>query len=283
MALRSPTKKPLTLEPVRPNAGLEAAFRKKLDALICEMHNSVVYWVTAAYRANTPEIAQDASPAMLLRKVMERLSRRWQSRFDEAAPALADYFSIAIKDRADGALMAILKKHGWAVEFKMTRAANDVMQACIGEQVGLIKSISETYFTQVEGLVMRSAAQGGDLKTLTDMLGPKVDMDRINMGRRAGEGDKSFLARTRARAALIARDQNNKMTASMTKCRQQALGITEAIWMHSHGGKHPRPEHVAANGKRYKVKEGMLLDGKYVWPGTEINCRCVSRPVIPGF
>lgn len=66
------------------------------------------------------------------------------------------------------------------------------------------------------------------------------------------------------------------------RVRQEGLGITEAIWMHSHGGKHPRPSHVAADGKRYTISEGMYLDGVWAWQRREPKCRCVSRSVIPG-
>jgi uncharacterized protein with gpF-like domain len=65
--------------------------------------------------------------------------------------------------------------------------------------------------------------------------------------------------------------------------RQKELGITKAIWVHSGGGKHPRPEHVAFSGKEYDVEKGAYLEGKWTWPGFEINCRCTSRSVIPGF
>ena len=50
---------------------------------------------------------------------------------------------------------------------------------------------------------------------------------------------------TRRRAAFIALDQNNKATASMTRARQTELGIKKAIWLHSHGGKKPRPTHTS--------------------------------------
>jgi len=257
-------KKPKTLPPVRPNAGLEAAFQAKLDRMIEDMHSSVLYWLRAAYRANSPEMALDASPARTMQTVMRRLARKWQKRFDEAAPELAEYFSTRMADRVDGSLTSILKKAGFAVDFKMTDAANDVMQATIGEQVGLIKSIASEYLSDVNGMVMRSVAAGGDIGGLADQLQKRYGI-------------------TRRRAALIARDQNNKATATMTRVRQEGLGITEAIWKHSHAGKHPRPSHLAADGERYKIKDGLVLDKVRCWPGTEINCRCLSRSIIPGF
>ena len=71
----------------------------------------------------------------------------------------------------------------------------------------------------------------------------------------------------------------------MTRARQDELGITEAIWVHSGAGKHPRPTHVAMNGKKYDVNKGMWDPAvkRWIFPGEEINCRCISRSIIPGF
>jgi len=256
------------LAPVRPNLGLEAEFRRRLVALVEEMHRSFCYWVTAQWNANPPEMAADESPAAGLRKAMKELADRWQSRFDDAALDLADHFAKDVVDRSDRTLRAILKKAGFSVRFKMTRTMNDVLSATIGEQVGLIRSIPAAYLTQVEGMVLRSVTTGRDLKQLSDDL-----REQLGVAKR--------------RAALIARDQNNKATATLTRVRQTELGVIEAVWVHSGGGKHPRPSHLKAgrNKVRYDVKKGWYDpdEGEYIFPGELINCRCVSRSVIPGF
>ena len=256
--------KPITINAVHPNKGIQAEYKRRLDKLIDEMHHSLLYWLSAAYKANTPEMATDASPAKEMQKVMRKLAKRWNKNFDEASKKLADYFSIAIANRADGALKDILKKSGFSVEFKMTDEMNDVMQATIGEQVGLIRSIAQQHLSEVEGLVMRSVSQGRNLKYLSD-----------EMQKRYGV--------TKRRAALIARDQNNKATANIVRVRQKSIGATQAIWVHSHGGKTPRPSHLKAGQDKliYDIDKGAYLDGKWVWPGTEINCRCVSKTIVP--
>lgn len=264
MQLRAPTKKAIVLAPVHPNQGLEAAYRKKLDSLVDEMQASLVYWLKAAYRANEPEMAQDASPAAELRASMKRLTKRWQKKFDDAAPELAKYFATNASQRADSTLKAVLKKAGFSVEFKLTREANDVLQATMFENINLIQSIASEHLTEVQGLVMRSVSAGRDLGTLSAELEQRYGV-------------------TKRRAALIARDQNNKATATITRVRQQSLGITQAKWLHSAGGKHPRKSHQDASGKLFDVSKGMLIDGEMIWPGQLVNCRCVSRSVIPGF
>lgn len=276
--LVSPTGKDIVLRPVRANAGIESMYKRKLDALIDEMHRSLVYFISAQYRANPPEsMAQDAgfeafrdgSPANALRRSVHRMTRRWQKAFDEGAPALARYFTDKSMDATDVQLKQILKKAGFSVEFKMTAAANDAYQATIGENVGLIKSIAAQHLSEVEGLVMRSVTQGRNLGDLTDELVKRYDI-------------------TKRRAAFIARDQGNKATATINRVRQQELGITQARWRHSGAGKHPRPSHVAAGrddggkGKLYDVSKGCEIDGKLIWPGTEPGCRCTGQSVIPG-
>ncbi len=263
------SRKDKVLRPVHANAGTAAAYRRKLQKLVDEMNDSVVFWLKSSYRNNEPIIAQDdVLPSTALRAAVKRLADRWQRKFNEAAPALADWFATDVTARSDSALRSILRQAGISVRFKMTPAARDIMQATINQQVSLIKSIPSRYFTQIEGIVMRSVQNGRDLGQLTTDL-----QDQFGI--------------TKRRAAFIARDQNNQATASMNRARQDEIGVTEAIWVHSGGGKHPRPTHLKAGREktRYDIKEGWLDPalGRHIFPGEEPNCRCVSKSIIPGF
>lgn len=255
------------LQAVRANVGIQAAYRRKLDNLVRSMHKSFCYWIAAAYKANPPEMAMDeATAASQLRIAINKLVRQWQRRFDQASMDLAKYFATAANKRSDAVLREILKKGGWTVRFVITPEMRDVMKAAIAENVSLIRSIPQQYLTNVAGDVYRSVQAGRDLGTLTKQLEKQYGV-------------------TRRRAALIARDQNQKMTTMFQRVRQTELGIAEAIWVHSGGGKTQRRTHVAQSGKRYNIETGFWdSDEKaYCWPGSLINCRCVSRPVIRGF
>lgn len=258
------TAKAAALPAIRPNLGLQAAYQERLDALIKAMQADIMRQVPAAYEENPPEMAQDALPARTMRALMQRLSLKWQHRFDAAAPELAEYFSLAVADRSTRQLKAILRKAGFSVNFKLTAEVRDIVQATIGENVSLIKSIPSEHFTQIEGDVMRSVAKGGDLAPLAQKLEHQYGV-------------------TNRRAALIARDQNRKATATISRARQLEAGLEEAIWLHSRGGKTPRKSHVAYSGKRYSIREGALIDGERIWPGEKINCKCVPKPLLPGF
>lgn len=257
-----------TAAAVHVNRGIELDYRRKLSAMIEEMHSSIDYWTAAAYRKDPPrmlivvEIAEDASPSAIMTRVLGDLAKKWINRFDEAAPKIADAYLQGMFKSSDSAMRAALKKAGWTVQFKMTPAMRDALNASLQENIGLIKSIPRDYLQQVEGIVMRSYTAGRDLKTMTDDL-------------------KKLYPKAQDRAELIARDQSNKANAVVTRTRQMQLGITEAFWMHSHAGKNPRPDHVAANGTRYTIAKGCKISGRYIQPGEEINCRCTSRPILP--
>lgn len=263
--LRCTSERGVVLRPVRASAGLEALYYRQMHQLIREMSESVEYWVRATYRQQEHKIAQD-SVASVFQKMMDRLTRQWRKRFEEAADTLAERFVKGAERHADNGLMATLKSAGFTVKFRPSANVKQQTALAIQENVTLIKSIPEQYMQEVSGLVNRSAMAGRDLATLTDELSQRYQI-------------------TRKRAAFIARDQNNKATSTINRTRQMDLGITEAEWAHSHGGKHPRESHVEAGRKRlrYKLSEGAMIDGKRIFPGEEINCRCVARPIIPGF
>lgn len=270
--LVAPTEKAIKLTPVHANLGIEAAYRKKLQALIAEMSNSVIYWTRSTWKKNPPlaSIAQDRmgyrQPLIDLRRTMDRLARHWQKRFDELGPELAKVFVDGATATTDAAMMASLKNAGFSVKFQMTQAAKEGYQAVLQENVGLIKSIPSEYLTDVQQKVWGAVKSGHDLETLT-------------------KGLQSDYGVSFRRASLIARDQSNKAKAVIENVRRKELGITQAIWQHSGGGKEPRPDHVKAGQDKlvYDLDKGAYIGGKWILPGTEINCRCTSRAIIPGF
>lgn len=219
----------------------------------------------AAHKRGTPLLARDESQTVALKHALDKWGKRWTSRLDDMSAEIAAKFAKKTFRATQSSLMAAFRKAGFTVKFQPTQKSLDAYKAVIAENVNLIKSIPQQYLKDVESRVWESVRSGGDLSTLTKGL------------------QKTYGISYR-RAALIARDQNNKAKAVIENVRRQELGITEAIWQHSHAGKVPRPTHVAMNGKKFKLAEGMYDrdEGKWVLPGELINCRCTSRSIIPG-
>lgn len=267
MRLRAPGPKPILIPGVRPNLGVEAWYRKKLQDGVESMHKDILRTVTRVFKANRPHalMAKDASPAADLRKAMKDLGARWSKKFRESADAIAKHFADEALKHNDQALKGTLRKAGFGVKFQMTRPMNDAYRAVIGENVGLIKSIPSQHLADVEGMVMRSVQHGRDLGSLSKDL-----QDRFGV--------------TKRRAALIARDQNAKATAVMNKVRKLGLGIEKSQWQHTLASKHPRESHEDMNGFVFKTAEGCFDKeyGDFVQPGELINCGCIAPGIIPG-
>jgi uncharacterized protein with gpF-like domain len=257
------------LRPVRPSAAITAEYEAKLVKLIREMQDSVVYWLKASYRQNEPRIiAMDETPADALRRTMKELAARWIRKFDKASEKLAEWFTQSVENRSTTQLKKILKEGGIAVDFQMTPAMRDIRDATVNQNVSLIKSIPRQYFTEVEGMVQRSVQTGRDMGQLSKDLQARFGI-------------------TRRRADFIARDQNEKATAAFNRVRQLEAGIDENEWLHSGGGRTQRPTHVKAGRERtrFDLRKGWYDPAvkKYIWPGTEPNCKCVGKPVLKGF
>ncbi len=269
---------PKLLRVVHPNAGVRAAYRRQLLRLIDEMQRSTVWWLRAAYRkeearivpdaAPSPAqgIAQDASPARMMQTVLGRLFRYWMRRWSENARKIAEGFVRSAAKHTTSSYAQAFRDAGFTVKMDPSRAQNDVAQALIAENVSLIKSIPEKYFSEVTGLVQRSISMGRDLGFLT------------------GELEKRYKV-TRRRADLIARDQANKATESIKRVEDERLGVKVGIWVHVPGKYTSRATHKAMNGKPFLLSEGLYDSavGRKVLPGELVACQCEYRSFIPEF
>lgn len=258
MNKRKNTKK--TLDPVMSNASITCWYERTLRRDIRAMSREVITAIQSVF--NETGVANDASPAAHFRTLLRQLTTRWGRRFNRLSQEIAKTFYTRTQGHTDRALLVQLKAMGFALDFNMTAEMHNASTAIIAENVSLIKSIPQNYFTQIESLVMQSVVRGGDLGTLTQQL---TEQYRV----------------TARRAQLIARDQTRKANATLAVIRQRSLGITKGIWQHTGAGQHPRADHVAASGREFDLAKGCLISGEYLLPGQKINCGCIWRPVLP--
>lgn len=272
------------LNAVHPNIGTRVAYRKKIMRLVDAMSRDYERAIERAYRTNPPKMAEDARPestyrgfrrnvaralpARELEDILRDMNRKWMARFNEASNPLALFFVQSVRNQSERTLQHILREGGWTVKFTMTPELRDIMRAEIAQNVSLIKSIQSQYHTEVEGMVMRSVTEGRNLHGLS-----------VDLRRRYGI--------TERRAAFIALDQSNKATGAIQRERQTKAGITTGIWLHSGGGREPRPTHVANNGKPFDIATGWFDPDprvrRKILPGALPRCRCSWRPIIRGF
>lgn len=161
----------------------------------------------------------------------------------------------------------------FAIEFDPSTVSESV-KANLRRNIELLGGIEKNHIPQIYEAALGSVLAGRNLHSLV------VALVRI-------EG------MSEDRALEIARNLHNKATEQINRDRQSSLGITHAIWMYANvpcmkDPSHPTEAeiqqdaaHKAANGKRYDLSKGLLVDGKWTRPGVELGCKCVSRSVLP--
>lgn len=261
--LRSPGQAQ-TLPAGRVNAGVAARYNYRLRLLIRRMHKDTLRMVLAHYRRAETELAQDANPVTALKIILIKLRKKWSRIFADQATALAEQFVGGCQNDSEADLRRRLRRAGFGIRFQPDADMQRRLGLAIEQNVSLITSISEQYHDGVEALVTNAVLKGGDLGRLTQGL-----QTRYGISER--------------RAASIARDQNHKINQSVERMRCTGLGLKEARWRHVGGGRHPRQDHVKANGRRYLIARGCEISGERIQPGELPNCHCRAEYVIPGY
>lgn len=272
--------------PVRPNAGLKAAYQRKLEGMLCDMTSTALAPVLGLYApeptlakdasglcperpggicgGSIPSFAFDASAEDMIAALKERFAE-WAMEHGDTAADMATWFGEQSLATVSSAFKhSLASALGHTVKLQLTPRIVEALQSVVAENVGLIKSIHSVYAEQIQELVLESVHAGRDLAGLKKALEERYGV-------------------ASSRAEFIAIDQNNKATGFIEQQRRLDFGIDESMWFHSGGGKVPRPSHVAAHRTIYKTAEGCLIDGEYIRPGEKPRCGCVSAAVIPAF
>lgn len=252
------TRKSVTLRPIRPNSGLQAKYRAELNSLLRQVRDDVLAEVERYKHVPPQPVALDAHP---LESAIRALMIKWISKLGDLGENIARGFIKGSLKHYDGNLKRQMRQHGFTVKLQLTDKTREALQASMGMNVGLIRSIPSQYLAQVEKYVYEATSAGFDLATLTNNLQHAYGISRN-------------------RARLIALDQSNKANAVIEKARREDLGIRRAEWIHSHAAKEPRQSHVKAHGKIFEVAKGCLIDGEYIQAGEKVRCGCVSRSII---
>lgn len=254
---RKPTNQ-IELNPVPVNAGIGDAYASTLFGVALKMHRDYLLAIEAEL---LPLGEIQAYHLDMIRRMMVRQADKWMGAIDALAEPIATKYTGMIYSAMRSAMRNELKRAGFAVAYNPTPAQTAATRATLFRQVELIRTIPPQYHDKVEMAVYESIAKGFDMQALQHEL--------MNIG-----------DVTLKRAALIARDQTRKAKSVLEVQMQREIGVKFATWRHSGAGKEPRETHVDANGEIYDIEKGLKIDGKYIYPGWEINCRCQSIAII---
>lgn len=138
--------------------------------------------------------------------------------------------------------------------------------------VSLIKSLAGQQLDEITELLSNAETSGLRVEAIREQIQKRFSV-------------------TKSKADLLARDQVLKLNGSLTKVRQEGVGITHYIWTTSHdervrgtpGGKWPKGLHYELDGTPHPwaVPPVSALDGARNHPGEDFQCRCTAFPILP--
>ena len=241
----------IEIKRVPPNLGVEKEYRKKLDGLIKAMSKSVLYWVLADFGNRTArEMALE----------IQKRVKQWKKVFGKEPSKIALWFVKSIKKHVEYGMRNAFRASG--INKFNGISKNDALMVEY-ENVSLIQSIPEKYFTGVETVALLALAYGWKKADLTAEL-----VRRYNIAIR--------------RAKLIARDQTQKASELFKRSICFNMGITKGKWVYTYRSERPRESHVELNGAIYDLYKGCYdyYENEYIHPGQKINCQCDFVPII---
>jgi len=255
--------------PLNPNASVQARYYTAMRKLILRMTEDVEKEIIDFYTEPHAEeyFAQDDTVSSQARILTNALIKKFDQLFNLKAKSLAGNMTSDADRSSQTALKGSLKQLSGGLTLKtdiLTGELNDILNATITENVGLIKSIPAQYLQGVQGAVMRSITTGNGLKDLVPFM----------------QKHKGITLR---RARIIARDQTRKAFSNINFARMDKLGVTHYEWLHSAGGQKPRPLHIRYSGRIFSFANPPVIDektGQRGKPGDLINCRCRAVPII---
>lgn len=242
------------LKRVPPNLGVQKEYQRKLDKLVSAMSKSVMYWVLADFGNRTPR--------EMSIEIQKRI-KQWKKVFGKEADKIALWFVNSVRKHTEDGMKKAFKDADVKMHYGISK---QMRQAVEIENVDLIESIPNKYFTGIETVAVLSLLYGWNQTHLTNEL-----IKRYNI--------------TMRRVKNISADQTHKATELFKKdiCRNE--GIEEAMWIYTFRSETPRESHIMMDGQVFDLSKGALTPegNEYIMPGEKINCKCDFRPIIKEF
>lgn len=132
------------------------------------------------------------------------------------------------------------------------------------ENISLIESLQGQELDAIEQILMRASRKGMQVREIQQQIQKRFSVSR-------------------SKAALLARDQTNKLNGELNQLRQQALGVDRYIWRTSQDER-VRPMHAELDGTEQRWDRPPVTNpqGDRNHPGEDYQCRCQAEPVLAG-
>lgn len=264
----TPRRRVRTLTSTRPSRGVAINYFDKVNNLNRHMFES---------GQNIKDLTNSGASAVEVSAAVESSQRNFSTTYAALAAGIAAAFVLSAsrdsKNRTEGSIARVFNVPRESVNVLDDQQIADIQTMAIAENVQLIKTIPNRYFSQIARAVSDNF-RGHDQQGQVESLAGRIQQLGFS---------------TTKHAQFIARDQTAKVTSDTTRARHQSIGIDEYFWRNSNdervvgnpAGLYPKGNkghgnHWVREGKRYKYSKPPF-DGH---PGQAYNCRCTAEAIL---
>ena len=251
--------------------GIDREFSELLETMINKMGQKFRKQVLEALHVSTIDKFADAQVgnyAVVFNKLAKQVTRKLLRQFSN--DAIQEY-SEKILNRAN--------KYNRDETYK-------AMEKALG--INLKQLVAQEALTpQINALIMETAEWVKRLRDETIQNFTANSLRAMSLGNDLTGVMKQFdlsLSKQKDAAKFIARNQLANFNGLLTKIRFQKVGVKKGMWRTSEDEK-VRPCHRKRNNVIFPLNKGCYssCDGKYLYPGTDYNCRCIMLAMLDEF
>lgn len=268
----------VTAKTAPPRKGLEFQYFRQLKQITRELQKEVSEMVLMLLKTRKREFQSDGI-GLDVNQVLASLKQKWGSQggFVNSAKGIG----LAMVNRVNASNRgAFVRNLQGAVGVDINailreEELRDFVESQVSKNVSIIENLPVNYLNQIEILVNNGVSQGLRFEEIAKQITAKT-----------GSANAKLLNRIKT----IARNEVANINSQLNKRRSETLGIKKFIWQTAMdervrgnpGGLYPnaRPSHYHLNGKEFTWRKGAKTSAGSVWPGSQINCRCVAINVI---
>lgn len=261
--------KPTPIKSPKSPRGIENELADMLEFMVAQMAQRFQNQVLGQLQARTVEKFADAQTgnfASILLKLSKAAAKKLLQQFSNERIDTISQKALGKLDRKskEEFYKRVAAKTGINVTDLIAKEGmKPTTNALVAETAQWIKTLRDDTFQKFTNNTLFAMSQGESLDTIVSQFDDVVS-ERKN------------------HAKFLARNQVQNYNSITTKIRAQNLGITKAIW-ETAGDERVRPSHADREGKEFDLAEGLYssVDGIYLLPGTDYNCRCTYTMIIP--
>jgi SPP1 gp7 family putative phage head morphogenesis protein len=265
-------------KPLPYNVSVQQRYIKDLEKLMDEVIKETEKEVKQIYNTEASKafFTTDASIASTARIRLNNLLKTIENLVTNKASSMVKRMLRGTDQTSKSSMNQSLKELSGGLSIKTdfkTAGTQEAITSSFNANIDLIKTMTGDYTGAIRGAVNRSIQGGGGLETLIP------DIEKF-LNKQAKQ--------TLNKAKNVALDQTRKAYTAINKARMEKVGISKFEWVHSGGGREPRPHHKTPfpNGLNhgiFDINDPPVIDtktGERGLPGQAINCKCFMRPVI---